>query len=84
MKNPRRPGDPFGCEEDVAPVALDERPATEVADRETDVVPQQRTAEAEQSDKHDVQPPGARIHRRENQDGLAGNRDAKVLDEYQA
>jgi hypothetical protein len=56
----------------------------EVADGETDVVAQQSPTEAEQRDEHDVEPPASRVHGGEDQDGLAGNRHAEVLDQYQA
>jgi hypothetical protein len=50
-----------------------------VADREANVVTDDGAAEAQQPDKPDVEPPGARVDGCEDQHGLARDGDAEVL-----
>ena len=74
----------LGRQEDVAAVPFGERTAAEVADREADVVAKQRAKEAQQGDEHDAEPTGARIDGGQDQDGLARDGHAEVLDQHQA
>src|SRR5207248_521706 len=75
--------EPFGSKKDVAPVALDERPPAEVTDRKADVVAYHRAEEAEQTHQPDLQAAGARVDGAEDQDGLARDRYAEVLQQHE-
>lgn len=55
--------EPLGREQDVASEGLDEAPAAEVPDRETDVVGVDGGEERENSDEDAVEAPGAGVHR---------------------
>src|SRR5262249_45995459 len=75
---------PLGRQKDVAAVPFGERTAAEMADREAEVVTQQRAAEGQQRRQCDVEPAGGGIHGGQDQDGLARKRDDEVLDKHQA
>ena len=70
-------------EEHVAAEPQHQRPATEMADGEPDVVPGQRGEEPDQHDEHDVQLTGAGVDRGSDQDRLPGSGDAEVLHQQQ-
>ena len=55
-----------------------------MADRESDIVPGDRGEKAEDSDEDDVQAARAGVHGGEDQRRLAGNGNAKVLEEKQS
>ena len=74
----------LGREQDVAAVALGQRPAAEVADCEAEVVPHHGRQEPEQPDEEDVEPPGPGVDGREDQHGLARDRYAEVLERDQS
>jgi hypothetical protein len=75
---------PLRGQEDVLAVLQRQPPAAEVPDREADVVAQHRADPGDDADRDHVQLARPRVQRGRDENRLAGNRDAEVLDQDQA
>src|SRR5581483_3651238 len=75
--------EPLLGQEDIAAEALDQRPPSEVADREADVVARDGGQESQQAYEPDAEPARAGVDRPQDEDRLPRYRNPEILEQHE-